>query len=843
MTTLKKGILGLFFRHRHQKLIRKFIIICLAIIFILGGSTFLWIASFKIPDLNSFNDRQVSQSTKIYDRTGQVLLYDVFEGIKRNSVPLNKISVDLRNATVAIEDSEFYQHNGIRLSSIFRAILANIGAGSYSQGGSTITQQVVKNSLLTTEKSITRKIKELVLSLKLERMMTKDQILEVYLNENPYGGSIYGVEEASKTFFGKSASDLDLAESAYIAALPQAPTLYSPYGNNKSKLEDRKNLVLFKMLDNKFISQENYDKAKAEKVTFKPQEKTGIKAPHFVTFIKQYLEEKYGTQAIQERGLKVITTINYDLQQKTEELVKKYALGNKTEFNAENAAMVAIDPRTGQILSMVGSRDYFDKDIDGNFNVALAHRQPGSTFKPFVYATAFNRGYTPDTVLFDVPTEFQSTCNAVGTPIDPSTNPEDCYMPQNYDGNFVGPISLRNALAQSRNVPAIKTLYLAGIADSIRTARNMGIESLGTPEQYGLTLVLGGGEVSLLDMTSAYSVFANYGIRNKYTGIIHIEDKDGNVLEDFTPKPEEVLNKNTALQITSILSDNQARSPVYGLHSALYFPGRDVAAKTGTTNDYKDGWIMGYTPSITIGTWVGNNNNTPMDKKVAGTITGPMFMALMKEALKIVPDEKFEKPQEIDKQLKPVLRGFWQGNDTFFIDKFSGLLATELTPSETREEKSITNIHSILYWVDKKNPLGPKPENPASDYQFSNWEYSIQNWLLNHPQSPNIPPLAIDNIHTEQNKPKIEITNPVTNTVYNKTEKIFVRLSISAVYPIDKIEYYLNGNYKGVTTESPFLFSFTPSEDPDIQDNNELKLVVYDKIFNRGESIINLQVK
>jgi membrane peptidoglycan carboxypeptidase len=387
-------------------LVKDLLILLATIILITGGLVFFWISTFKIPDLNSFDDRKVSQSTKIYDRTGQILLYDVFNNVRRVSVSYDKISKNIKNATVAIEDNEFYQHHGIKPTAIIRAVLANFtqlfGAKGYSQGGSTITQQVVKNSLLTTEKTISRKIKEWVLSLEIERVLSKEQILALYLNESPYGGSIYGVEEACETYFGKTANDVTIAEAAYIAALPQAPSLYSPYGNNRPKLDARKNLVLSKMLENKFISQDEYNLASKEIVTFKPQEKTGIKAPHFVTYIKQYLEEKYGASVVSERGLKVTTTLDYSLQEKAEKIVKEYALSNKTKFNAENAAMVAIDPKTGQVLVMVGSRDYFDKEIDGNFNVALAHRQPGSTFKPFVYATAFNKGYTPDTVLFDL---------------------------------------------------------------------------------------------------------------------------------------------------------------------------------------------------------------------------------------------------------------------------------------------------------------------------------------------------------------------------------------------------------------------------------------------------------
>ena len=534
--------------HFAKKNPKQIFVIIFTLFFIFCGFIALWISTFQMPDLQSFDTRKVTQSTKIYDRTGKILLYDVHRDIKRIVVPFENISKDIKNATVAIEDVEFYQHGGIKISSIIRSVFSNILSGSFSQGGSTITQQVIKNSLLTTEKTISRKLKEWVLSIELEKVMTKEQILAIYLNGNPYGGSIYGIEEASKTFFGKKALDVTLAEATYLAAIPKAPTYYSPYGQNKTKLDKRQKLILSKMIESNFITKKEYDKAIKEKVVFLPQEKYGIRAPHFVEFIKQYLVDKYGEAVVQEQGLKVITTLNYDLQTKSEEIAKRKALENKIQFDAENVSIVALDPKTGQILAMVGSRDYFDKEIDGNFNVSLAHRQPGSTFKPFVYATAFKKGYTPDTVVFDLPTEFQTSCTPEGNPIDPNatlSSSTACYMPENYDNQYLGPISLRNALAQSRNIPSIKTLYLAGIKDSIETAKSMGIKSLSEdPNQYGLTLVLGGGEVSLLDMVSAYGVFANDGIRNPYTAILSVEDLQGNVLETYTQNPQTILVPN-----------------------------------------------------------------------------------------------------------------------------------------------------------------------------------------------------------------------------------------------------------------------------------------------------------
>ncbi len=609
---------------------RDILALATALVFLGGGIGVLWISSFRLPDLTSFEQRKVSESTKIYDRTGQVLLYDLHDNIKRTVVSGDAISPYIKKAVVAIEDEDFYTHNGIKITSIIRSILANIVSFGYAQGGSTITQQVVKNTLLTTDKTITRKLKEWVLAVKLDKIMSKDKILETYLNESAWGGSMYGVEAASQQFFNKSAASTTLAESAYLAAIPQATTYYSPYGNNIDKLEDRKNLVLQKMLETKVISQAEYDTAKVEKVVFQSQNRFGIKAPHFVFFVKQYLESVLGQGVLDNEGYKVITTLDASMQDTAEALVKKTALSNKENFNAENAGLVALDPKTGDILSMVGSRDYFDKEIDGQFNVAISpNRQPGSTMKPIVYAEAFMKGYTPDTVLFDLKTEFGSQCDADGKPLNPTDDPKKvCYSPQNYDEIFRGPITLRNALAQSINVPSIKALYLAGIRDSLGLAKDMGITSLVDADRYGLTLVLGGGEISLLEMTSAYGTFADDGIHVPYRSVLKIFNANGTEVRLPNQKQSRAMPENIARTISNILSDNTARTPAYGPNSVLYFPTRDVAVKTGTTNDSIDAWTVGYTPNIVIGVWAGNNAHKPMVKKVAGQIVAPMWSAM-----------------------------------------------------------------------------------------------------------------------------------------------------------------------------------------------------------------------
>ncbi len=819
------------------------------------GAALLWVANLKMPSLSAFETRQVSQSTKIYDRTGKILLYDIHSDVRRTVVPFADISRNIKNATVAIEDDQFYQHSGIELKSILRAIFVNLTTFGFNQGGSTITQQVVKNSILTTSKTIARKLEEWILALKLEHAMSKDEILSLYLNESPYGGNIYGVEEASESYFGVKASDVSLAQAAYIAAMPQAPTYYSPYGSHLDALEARKDLVLKRMLDNKFINEDEYRAALAEKVTWLPQNNTGILAPHFVMYIKDYLEQKYGEEKVLSGGLKVTTTLDYGMQQKAETVLKDHAASNKASFNASNAALVAIDPKTGQILAMVGSRDYFGTStpdgctsgvnctFEGNFNAATAHRQPGSSFKPIVYATAFEKGYTPDTVVFDVPTEFSTYCDPTGKPLNPADS-DKCYMPVNYDGLFKGPISLRSALAESRNIPSIQVLYLAGIKDSLQTAANMGVTSLGDPNQYGLTLVLGGGEVSLLDMTGAYGVLANSGVRNPTTGILKVEDGDGNTLEQYTPSPSSVLPENVALEVSDILSDELAREPEFGVHSALYIPGRDVAVKTGTTNDYKDAWIIGYTPSLVVGTWAGNNDNSPMEKKIAGFIVAPMWNDFMTQVLGNYPVEYFKKPAPIDPSLKPVLRGLWQGNISYTIDKLSGKLATPYTPPETRQEKVVQQIHSILYWVDKSNPLGPPPQNPAADPQFAYWEYGVQQWAAAHNltnQDTSVIPTATDDIHVPSAFPVLQITGLAGS--YGPNDTIAVGVSNSGPHPLAKADFFINGQFVGTVKTAPFVLSVNLGGLGNLQPtNNKIEVIGYDSIFDQGSATAQFNI-
>ena len=812
--------------------------------FLFFGILLFWLGTLQLPNLDTFDQRKVAESTKIYDRTGEIVLYDIHENIQRSIVDGDEISVHAKNAIVAIEDDQFYQHKGIDVRATFRGVLFTVlnklGLRSGGiQGGSTITQQVVKNTLLTSERQISRKMKEWFLSPRLESKLTKDEILTHYLNVAPYGGTIYGIEEAARSFFGKTALDITVAESAYLAALPNAPTFFSPYGQNTDRLEDRKNLVLRKMFDLGFIDQETYNEARNEDVVFRPQQENSSKALHFVQYVRSYLEQKYGGDVVESGGLKIITTLDYELQQFAEDTVRENSIVNEEQWGATNQGVVVIDPTTGQVLTMVGSRDYFDTENEGNFNVTLANRQPGSSFKPFVYLTAMEEGYTDETVLFDVRTQFNANCDVFDL-----TSENNCYSPQNYDGEFEGPVNLRDALAQSRNVPAVKLLYLAGLEDSLKTAKNMGITTLDrNANRYGLTLVLGGGEVTLFDMTSAYGVFATNGVRNDPVTILSIEDNKGNILEEFTPRPRQVVDANAVAIVNSILSDNEARTPLFGARSFMYFgENYDVAAKTGTTNNNKDAWLVGYSPNVVVGVWTGNNDNTPMRR--GSSISGNTWRSVMNEALRKQTREYFTEPALETDTLKPILRNVWQGGDALPIDSISGGLATDLTPPETLDYITIGTPHSILHWIDKNNPRGSIPENPERDSQYENWEGVVRQWLQNNApetltNTNTTIPTFTDNVHTPENRPLITGITPENNSEHSLGENVTIEVDIESEFDVSNIKIFLNGHYIGATETN--IFTFSP-EDTGVANSGEntLSITVVDEVYNRTEAIRTL---
>lgn len=837
-------------RSRRYKKILRFILGVLALA-VGGTGIFLFFILQGVPDPARLNSQNIVQSTKILDRTGEVVLYDVHGEEKRTVIPFEKIPDNLKRASIAIEDANFYSHGGVDFKGILRAFYVDLTSGGIKQGGSTITQQLITNSLLSRGNSVSekilRKIREIALAVVIETKYTKDEILSLYLNQIPYGSNAYGAEAAAETFFGKSAVNLTLAESALLASLPRAPSYYSPYGSHLNELLARKNLALERMAELGFISESERDRAKKEKLNLK-RSKQKILAPHFVLYVKEYLAEKYGEAFVERGGLKVMTTLDWDLQQKAEEIVRAGAERNASLIDAQNAAMVAMDPKTGEVLAMVGSKDYFGEpspagctpgincQFDPQVNVAIMRRQPGSAFKPFVYATAIARGYTPETVLFDVPTEFNTNCNADGT-APAGIDPKNCYSPGNYDEKFRGPVTVRQALAQSLNVPSVELLYLAGVEDSIKTANRVGITTIQfDPARYGLALVLGGAEVTLLDMTHSYGAFARNGQQTPPASILRIEDAEGNILEENKPDIAEVINPEVARTINDILSDNEARQPVFAPRSSLYLPDRPVAAKTGTTQDYRDAWTIGYTPSLVVGVWSGNNDNRPMKQKGSGVLaSAPMWHDMMEATLQNKPVEQFIKPVPVTVE-KPILRGLWRGGTVVVIDKISKKLATPETPEELREEIVSGEPHTTLYWVDRNDPRGPAPENPDTDPQFNSWEAALHAWLSQNPAGPqpNLP-TEYDTLHTEANRPKLFVSLPLPGDVISRGSPIEIRFSFRAVFPMKTVDFILNDQIqKTMIVASSPVVTLIPTENLEAG-QLILKIRAVDSVENKAE--------
>lgn len=691
---------------------KKYFLIFLSIALFLGAIGLIYFIQLiqGLPHPEKISDLQPTQSTKIYDRTGQILLYEIHGAENRTVVSSQDIPDYLKNAVVAVEDQGFYQHSAIDWKSTIRAVLVNLAKGQFSQGGSTITQQLAKNVFLTREKTISRKIKELILAYWIEAHYSKDEILTFYLNQIPFGSNIYGVQAAAHQYFGVDAKDLTIAQSAVLAGMIQSPSYYSPWGKNVDALMNRKNFALSQMLSSGFINKTQYDSAKNEKLVFQPQSIGAIKAPHFVMMVRDYLINKYGEEMVENGGLKVITTLDWTEQQAAEKSITDGVARNKELYKGNNASLFAQDPKTGQILALVGSADYFDNSIDGNFNVATQGlRQPGSAFKPFAYLTAFMEGYTPDTVVFDVPTEFSPSCPAI---VDYSSNNNGlCFHPQNFDNTFRGPVSFKQALAQSLNVPSVKVLYLAGIQQTINTAQKMGITTLDQPDKYGLSLVLGGGAVKLSDLVGAYSVFSQDGIKHDQSFIMEVDDNKGDVLEKYADNAQQVIDPEYIRLINQILSDSQLRAPLFQASLPLTeFSGYQVAMKTGTTNDYRDAWVVGYTPFITVGVWAGNSDYSPLQKSGGSILAAvPIWNSFLKQVIGQYPQETFTPPDPLV-STKAMLSG-----------QFINIINENGVPSP--------QVHNILYYVDKNNPQAPfSTPNPTNDPQFNNWEVPVIKW-------------------------------------------------------------------------------------------------------------------
>lgn len=590
----------------------------------------LWLS--ELPNPNHLALREPALSSKVYDRSGR-FLFQFYANQNRTKITHSQVPKNLINATVAIEDKNFYKHKGFDALAMARAARETL-VNNRIQGGSTITQQLIKSALLTPEVTVERKVKEIVLAALSERKYTKDQILEMYFNQISYGGTAWGVEAASELYFGKKVTDLDLAESALLAGLPSGPTIYSPFGASPELARKRQHEVLDRMVEEGFITEGEAGEAKNEILTF-ASPIIDIKAPHFVMYVKDYLVRRWGIRAVEQGGLHIITTLDLSMQEKAQQIVAE-EIAKLASLSVSNGAALITSPQTGEILAMVGSRDYFDRAHDGNVNVTTSLRQPGSSIKVVTYAAALEKGLTAATVLDDSPI----TYNTVGSP---------AYSPVNYDGRFHGKVTLRDSLGNSYNVPAVKTLAQIGLPSMIDMGRRMGITTWNDEGRFGLSLTLGGGDIKMIDMATVYGVLANGGIRKDVTPILKITDSEGNVFEENSTSGRRVLSEGIAFVLSDILADNTARSGAFGPNSILNVAGKRVSVKTGTSDNKRDNWTIGFTKDVLAAVWVGNMDNGPMNPALTSGITGaaPIWSKIMTTTLADKPADQVTPPTEI----------------------------------------------------------------------------------------------------------------------------------------------------------------------------------------------------
>lgn len=802
------------------------------------GIVVLFLSLFIILPLTAFSlpspDKVVRRegfSTKILDRNGKPL-YDIFENERRTPIKIEEVPLYLKQATVAIEDKNFYTHGGFDILGTIRG-LSRVFTRGYAQGGSTLTQQLVKNVLLTSERSLTRKLKEFILSVQIERKYSKDQILQMYLNEAPYGGNARGVETASEIYFGKSSHDLNLVESAILAGLPQLPSRYSPYSQTPKAYIERTKDVLRRMREDGFITKDQEEAAIAELTDFKFQTKgSSFKAPHFVQYVQKILEERYGEKVVEQGGLKVTTTLDLELQEKAQSIVAE-EIEKVEKQRITNGGAIIVDPQTGEILSMVGSKRFDDPDYDGQVNVTVSLRQPGSSFKPFTYVTAFKEGYTPSSMVMDVPTTF------------PGGEGQPDYNPVNYDGKYRGPVQLRFALGNSLNIPAVKLIALVGIKDVLETAYSMGINSLpptnDTLKRVGLSLTLGGGEVRLLELTTSYSVFFNGGYRIDPISILKVEDSNGKILEETKiKKGKQVISSEQAFLISNILSDNEARKEIFGTNSLLNVPGRQVAVKTGTTNDKRDNWTIGGTSQRAVGVWVGNNDNSPM-LNVASGVSGasPIWRRILMESLTGFDPVGFEAPG---------------GILTSEVDSFSGKLSHDgfLSRSEIFDKNSLPGTDDIHIKLkicktdgklaspadiaggsfDEKEYFLVKEEDPVSTDNKNRWQEAILNWINGQSDGRYHPPTDYCG---STNPVNVDFDTPQNESQIN-SNSFNIKVRPQSTSKIVRVELFLNDSNVRNFDGPPYEYATSTLSDGIYK----IKAVAKDENNNQAERTITI---
>ena len=814
--------------------------------------------SRELPSPTQLLERSFELSTRFYDRNDE-LIYEVYGDKNRTLITMADIPQDVVHATLATEDSEFYKHQGYSLRGMARA-LKNTFTGEGLQGGSTLTQQVIKNTLLSQERTIIRKIKEMILSLQLENRYTKDEIIQMYLNESPYGGQNYGIYSAAKAYFNKNPNELTLAESAYLAGLPQSPSRYSQFGLTPEAGIERKNYVLYLMnergwSDSKgkkyYLSDEDYEKAKNEDLKFEAS-RVPLKAPHFVFYAKQYLSDILGEEVVERGGLKIKTTLDMGVQELAQNTVTN-ELDKLQTYNVWNAAMVVLDPKNGEILGMIGSKGYnLDPQpencvsggtgedsckFDPYVNVATSKRQPGSAIKPITYATLLSKGYTAAMPFLDVPTSFEGS------------SPDKPYNPENYDGIFRGVVSLRKSLGNSLNIPAVKALKIAGLDSMIDQAEKMGITTFTDRTRYGLALTLGGGETKLLELTGAFSVFAAKGIYREPTPIIEVQDSSGNLVWKPGKVEKKALDEKVAFLISDILSDDGARSAVFGAGSLLKIPNFTVAAKTGTTDDKRDNYAMGYTPSVVVGVWVGNSNNEKMNEYIASGITGasPIWHEFMVQYLKDKKDEKFEVPKDVEKMEIDELTGGLPYEDMpkrseWFIkstqptaksDWYTKLEICKIDGRITNQECKDADETEIKSFIKITDTL-------------SEWQSATDAWIKEEYKSDKkyFPPQMVSQLEFDGDEVsnKDEVAVEITGLKDGDAVPMQFRLNVetSAYNDIDKVKIYFNDEKVTEDNNEPFGYNFKlTSKD---FGEREFKAVAIDKEGNEGEAKVTLNV-
>ncbi len=815
-----------------------------------------------LPDVRNFDKLAGIESTIIYDREGGIL-YTIHGEENRKYVPLSEISPYLQQATIAIEDDQFYEHSGFDIPGIAKGALYEIFGIGGRRGGSTITQQLAKNAFLSSKRTYTRKLKELILSIRLERAYDKNKILELYLNRIPYGNNAYGAEMATKMYFGKMAKDLTLGEASILAALPKAPTFYSPYGPNlyskseggtdytigligTAQIPGRADIVLKRMNELGFINDDKQLTALDEirHIAFQKYREV-IKAPHFVFYIKTLLEEQFGKDVMAQGGLQVYTTLDPKLQTVAETAIAEQIKFSKDAHGVSNAALFSLNAKTGEILSMVGSADYFDEEAHGNVNHVFAKRQPGSSFKPFVYAKAFLNGYGPATVLYDTPTNFGSN-----------------YKPQNYDGIFQGPMSIRRALGQSRNIPALKAYFLAGQQEEIiNLANKMGVESLNPKGDFGPPLALGASEVKLAEMVQAFSVFANDGIKHDYYSILKVANKQGDTLYERKPedlREEAVLDPQVAYLINNILSDKS----VY-LGGRLDVAGHTTAVKTGTSNKEitpvkilpSNLWTIGYTPQIVTGVWAGNSDGSPLKPAADGyNVAAPVWSKFMTAALQGQPNEDFSRPLGIKSVVVSKASGKLPSSDTPDGYKISEIFASFSVPTE------IDDIYKQIE-VNEKDNLLPNAYTPKEYIQkktffnhhdpityFPSWFAGIKEWVATRQtENPNFigfPPMEETKMFaadTAQNVPTIQITSPAAFATITEG-KVSVEVKVEAKNGADRVVFFLDDRKVPSSTKHKEPFTGTVKFPADLKaGSHTITAKVFDKVGYVSEAKIEIK--